>query len=165
MAKNGIDVSPDNPDQPEFRFGLTDVNDTGKVTMKWNSLNWACTAQTVLECMEVYSRQTYHPLDMIPRQVRELGCIHQPEDAATEAQALAVELTSQSRIVGGEKPWAYFLCKSSEGNRRMEDQAWTPLGNLDDIRMMKRLAREHSMWPIIMRVSYPPIQLTITILT
>jgi hypothetical protein len=133
--------------------------------MKWNSLNWACTAQTVLECMEVYSRQTYHPLDMIPRQVRELGCIHQPEDAATEAQALAVELTSQSRIVGGEKPWAYFLCKSSEGNRRMEDQAWTPLGNLDDIRMMKRLAREHSMWPIIMRVSYPPIQLTITILT
>lgn len=151
----GVDMSPHNPTNLQFRFALTDVSDTGKVSMKWNCVDWHSTAQTVVDCMDAFSRPTYLPHNLLPRQVRELGCIHHPEDALTEARALSAELLAQPPIIMNDPRLSYFLCTTAvtEGDRRMEDREWTPLTCLNAIRKMKRLARQHNKWPVIMRVS------------
>ena len=148
----GVDVFPNDPAIPRFQFGVSDVTEYGNIKMKWRLLSWDCTEDAILRTAHAFSRPSYTREKVLGKYLRDLELIHHPESAAKEARDLSNELRSQQPDQK-ESSWSYYLCNSSEVAIPFEDRTWTPLKQLNDIKLMKRLSRERSRYAIIIRVS------------
>lgn len=158
LMQRGVDVSPNDPLNPQFRFCVTDITEFGNVKMQWRNLNWNCVENEVVQALNAFSRPLFGPDTVLARQLKDLDTIHHPEDAAKEAQDLANELKAR-QPVKNDPGWFYFLCNASEANISLDTRTWTPLRKQpNDIKMMKRLSKEQRKWAIIIRVgrSNPP---------
>jgi len=155
LMQKGVDVSPNDPLNPQFRFGVTDITEFGNVKMQWRNLNWNCVENEVVQALNAFSRPLFSPDSVLARQLKDLETIHHPEDAAKEAQDLSNKLKTREPVKN-EPDWFYFLCNASEANISLDKRIWTPLRKQpNDIKMMKRLSKEQSKWAIIVRVSRP----------
>jgi hypothetical protein len=151
-AMDAFDVSPKDPHHLQFRFAITDITEFGNVQMKWLYLDWNCTELEFVKALAENSRPAFDPEAEIPRLLRHLETVFEPEDAAKEAEEYSKELQSL-QPVKNEPEWTYFLCTPHEGTTFVENRTWTPLRRQpNDVKMMKRLSREQSKWPIIVRV-------------
>jgi hypothetical protein len=153
LMKQGVDVSPDDPLNPQFKFAVTDITEFGHAKMEWRNLNWNCAETEVVKCLEAFSRPLFGPESVLARQLADLATIHHPEDAAKEAQDLASELQARGSVAH-EPDWLYFLCNTGDAMVPLAERTWTPLRRQpNDFKMMKRLSREQGRWAIIIRVS------------
>jgi len=152
LMQQGVDVSPNDPLNPQLPFGVTDITEFGNVKMQWRNLDWNCVENEVVQALNAFSRPLFSPDSVLARQLKDLETIHHPEDAAKEAQDLANKLKTREPVKN-EPEWFYFLCSASEANIPLDNRTWTPLRKQpNDIKMMKRLSREQSKWAIIVRV-------------
>jgi hypothetical protein len=148
----GVDVSPDNPRNPDFRFAATDINEFGNVRMKWHTFSWNCPEGDIVLALEAYSRPSYTPASVLDTQLKYLEAIHHPENAAKEAEDLAAKLKA-SQAPKNEPQWLYFLCAQDEADVLLEERDWAQMRKQpNDIKMMKRMSREQGKWPVIIRV-------------
>ncbi|KAK4106466.1 hypothetical protein N658DRAFT_502927 [Parathielavia hyrcaniae] len=153
LMEGGFDVSPHDKRHPHFKFGVSDVNEFGNISMNWRYLNWDCTEGEVLRCLNDYSRSSFSPENVLGRLLRDLDTIHHPEDAVMEAEKLGNELQAP-KPVQNEPEWSYFLCGLDDATIPIEDITWTSLRlSPNDFKVMKRMSREQSRWPIIFRRS------------
>jgi hypothetical protein len=158
----GVDISPNNPLNPDFRFGATDINEFGKVRMKWHSFPWSCPEGDIVLALEAYSRPSYTPASVLDTQLKYLEAIHHPGNAAKEAEDLAAKLKA-SQAPKNEPQWLYFLCAQDEADVLLEERDWAQMRKQpNDIKMMKRMSREQGKWPVIIRVSSVSLSLTHT---
>ncbi|KAL2024424.1 hypothetical protein VTK56DRAFT_8235 [Thermocarpiscus australiensis] len=149
LMKIGPYLSPEEQPSPQLQFLISDITEFGHVDMKWFNLSWTCTEEEVVERLEGYSCPSYRPETVVPRQLKELECIHHPEGAFNQAQAMIQELLAQ-RPVENEPSWSYFLCDNT-GHRHIEEQQWIPLGGPKEFRTMKQEARRRGMRPVLIR--------------
>lgn len=148
----GVDVSPNDPNHPEFRFAATDITEFGKVRMKWHAFSWNCPEGDIILALEAYSRPSYSLASVLDTQLRYLEAIHHPEDAAKEAEELSEQLKAP-QVPGNESGWVYFLCGRDEADVPLEDRDWSQLRKQpNDVKMMKRSSREQGKWPVVIRV-------------
>jgi hypothetical protein len=121
--------------------------------MEWRYLSWDCTELEFLTCLTEGLRPAFNPDTEIPRLLRHLEAVLEPEDAAKEAEEYSKELQSEQPVMN-EPEWAYFLCSPGEGTTLLEEnRTWVSLRRKpNDFKFMKRLSREQSKWPIIVRV-------------
>ena len=114
LIQEGIDVSPASPAHPQFRFGLTDITESGTVNMHWRSLPWSCTESDVVRVLTTFSRPNFSPESALRAQLADLATIEYPADAAEEARGLEKELRERAPVVVGEPEWQYILCRAEE---------------------------------------------------
>ncbi|GAB1320461.1 hypothetical protein MFIFM68171_10671 [Madurella fahalii] len=138
------------PRKLAFRFIISEVTEYGHVNMKWDYMDWKCNEEAIAGRLNGSSPPQHDTEALLPRQIRELKRINDPEDGKSEARAMIKELESP-KAVENEALWSYFIYDGKKGSRRMEDQHWTPLSRASDFSKMKRLARERGQFPVFMR--------------
>ncbi|KAK4252346.1 hypothetical protein C7999DRAFT_27073 [Corynascus novoguineensis] len=153
LMQTGVDVAPNDPRNPQFEFGIVNITEFGNVKMKWNNLDWNCTESQVVNLLENYSKPLFDYATVREGLLKDLLIIHQPQDAAEEAEILHKKLKSQQTIMD-EPDWLYFFCNERDAATLLGERDWKTLRKQpNDIKLMKRESREKSKWPIIIRPS------------
>ncbi|KAJ4304351.1 hypothetical protein N0V88_001964 [Collariella sp. IMI 366227] len=152
LMKDGIDISPIDPFDRQFRFAVTDVNKFGEVAMKWIYLDRNSDEATMLRYLEANSRSNYEVDAIVPQQIRELETIQQPEDAVQEARKLIEELKAMKNPNGSEEKWTYALCDPDVTEDHLINRTWIPLKLRNDAKYMRRQSRELSKVPVLVRI-------------
>ncbi|KAL2135278.1 hypothetical protein VTI74DRAFT_9158 [Chaetomium olivicolor] len=138
LMKDGIDISPEDPDKPQLKLAAADVNEFGEVTMNRAYLGWDCHEDSIVHCIEYHCRSRYGLGNIVNRQLRELDTIQQPADAVEDAKKLSAEIKAMKKPDWIGSRWVYSFCGPEEMEIHLSDRAWSALRCSNDEKMMKR---------------------------
>lgn len=153
----GIEVRSVSPLHPTFRLAIGAVTDSGLVKTKQYSLDWNCSIGKIGRCFMSLLKPQYSSQMILAHQIQTLEDIQSPETAAARSRFLSQELRSQ-KAGENDQGWSYFLLGADDSEEVLTwgDRRWMPLNSHNDLKMMKRLAREGSQRVTIVRVSLLP---------
>ncbi|KAL2169666.1 hypothetical protein VTG60DRAFT_5805 [Thermothelomyces hinnuleus] len=95
LMQTGVDVSDNDPQHPQFRFGIVNITEFGSVNMKLYNMDWNCTESEVTDSLEAYSNPLFNRDAVRGRLLKDLATIYHPRDAVEEAEVLYEELKSR----------------------------------------------------------------------
>ncbi|KAK5664243.1 hypothetical protein OQA88_460 [Cercophora sp. LCS_1] len=136
-----------------FKFVVGVVNTAGDINQVNRSLAWGSPVEEIQEQLSLPIDPVFHPFEMVPRQLFDLGSIWQPEGAAQQAEALRDKVLGWDEWEDNTKPaeWQYILCNDPLIDVKTTTLQWIPITGKNDLIKMRADSKETGLWPLLVR--------------